>query len=241
MTTDQATSLGHYPTGQRWEFDESVTNVFDDMIARSIPQHETMRGLVFDLGSKFVHPQTDIVDLGCSRGEALIPFMTRFGAHNRYVGIEVSEPMLTAAKERFAQWPPSIVRLLPTDLRQSYPAVDASLTLAVLTLMFIPINHRNRIIADVAASTRPGGAFVVVEKLIGSSATFDQLFVDRYHRMKAENGYSREEIDRKALALEGVQVPVTERENIRLLRENGFRYVETCWRWCNFAMFLAIK
>ena len=35
-------SLGHAP-GARWEFDESVTSAFDDMLRRSIPQYEAMR------------------------------------------------------------------------------------------------------------------------------------------------------------------------------------------------------
>ena len=29
----------------RWEFDEDVTDVFDNMLARSIPQYETILGL----------------------------------------------------------------------------------------------------------------------------------------------------------------------------------------------------
>lgn len=236
----QPTSLGHMP-GDKWAFDESVTHVFDDMLARSIPQYEVMRGLVFDVGSRYVQPGTEIVDLGCSRGEALVPFMDRYGAHNRYVGVEVSPPMLAAARERFAAWPASVVRLLDLDLRRDYPPVAASLTLSVLTLMFTPINYRQRIVQNVYDHTLPGGAFVLVEKLLGSCADTDTLMVDRYHRMKAENGYSREEIDRKALALEGVQVPVTAKWNEDLLHEAGFAHVEAFWRWCNFAAWVAIR
>lgn len=62
------------PTGQ-WEFDEGVTAVFDNMLARSIPQYEEMRRLVFEIGCRYVKPHTDIVDLGCSRGEAMAPFV----------------------------------------------------------------------------------------------------------------------------------------------------------------------
>ena len=104
----QATSLGHLP-GTKWEFDESVTHVFDDMLERSIPQYAEMRRLSFEVGARFVQNQTDILDLGCSRGEALVPFMSRFGAANRYVGIDVSDPMLDAARQRFMSWPDSIV------------------------------------------------------------------------------------------------------------------------------------
>jgi tRNA (cmo5U34)-methyltransferase len=235
-----ATSLGHLP-GQRWAFDESVTHVFDDMLERSIPQYHEMRRLCFDVGSLFVQPQTEIVDLGCSRGEALVPFMERYGANNRYLGLDVSEPMLDAARQRFASWPESIVRIRSFDLRTGFPSCDASLILSALTLMFIPINYRQRIVQDAYDALRPDGALIVVEKVLGSSAQTDRLMVNRYHRMKAENGYSSGEIERKRLALEGVQVPVTAAWNEDLLHAAGFRRVECFWRWMNFAAWVGVK
>src|SRR5205809_6740089 len=100
LETD-ATSLGHLPGG-RWEFDDEVTRVFEDMLQRSIPQYDVMRALVFDLGRRFVQPGTHVVDLGCSRGEALAPFVSTFGDTARYAGVEVSPTMLEAARSRFA-------------------------------------------------------------------------------------------------------------------------------------------
>lgn len=238
---EQKSSLGHVPETPRWEFDRSVTDVFDDMLERSIPQYRIMRELTFDIGREFVQPKTEIVDLGCSRGEAIEPFMRTFGAHNRYLGVEVSEPMLDEARQRFASWPESVVRIENLDLRTDYPEVDASLTLCVLTLMFTPINYRRRIMANIARTTRYGGAVILVEKLIGENDRTDRIMVDRYHRMKAENGYTQEEIDRKALALEGVQVPVSASWNEDLLRDAGFGKVECFWRWMNFAGWIGIR
>lgn len=245
MGTDTApmkkTSLGHFPGSDKWEFDASVTDVFDDMLERSIPQYHVMRDVTTKIGMEFVQPNTDIVDLGTSRGEALDPFMRRFGAQNRYVGVEVSEPMRAAFRERYKDWPSSIVRLLDTDLRRDYPFVDASLTLCVLTLLFVPINYRQRIMHKIAQHTRPGGAVILVEKLIGSNATTDELMVKHYHALKAANGYTQEEIDRKALALEGVQVPVTAEWNEDMLRAAGFTRIECIWRYLNFAAWVGIK
>ena len=69
-------SLWHVPEG-RWAFNESVTQVFDDMLHRSIPQNDAMRRAVFNVCRKFVQPGTDIVDLGCSCGEAVAPFVVQ--------------------------------------------------------------------------------------------------------------------------------------------------------------------
>lgn len=224
--------------GERWEFDGQVADAFDDMLARSIPQYEVMRRAVLDVGVKFVQPGTHVVDLGCSRGEALATFHGRLGTAASYLGVEVSEPMLEAARRRFEG---THVRVEHLDLRTGYPSPTASVTLAVLTLQFVPIEHRLRILRDAWRHTAPGGALVVVEKVLGETADVDALMVDLYYRRKREAGYSQEDIDRKRLSLEGVLVPVTARWNEEMLRSAGFREVDCFWRWMNFAAWVAVK
>jgi tRNA (cmo5U34)-methyltransferase len=231
--------LGYSPP--RWEFDNEVVQVFDDMLARSIPQYEVMRGLCFDIAAPFVRPHTAIVDLGCSRGEALAPFVEQFGGQNRHIGVDVSQPMLDACRRRFAQGGKVPVEILELDLRKTYPSVEASVTLSILTLQFTPIEYRQRIVRNVWKHTTPGGVFVVVEKVLAATADIDAILMDRYHRLKAANGYSHDQIERKRLALEGVLVPVTARWNEELLTKAGFGQVDCFWRWCNFAGWVAIK
>jgi tRNA (cmo5U34)-methyltransferase len=106
--------------GAAWQFDADVAQVFDDMLQRSIPQYDVMRRTVFELACAYVKDDCAIVDLGCARGEALAPFVQKFGAYNTYVGIDVSEPMLDAARERPAHVLPARPRLRHT-LRADTP------------------------------------------------------------------------------------------------------------------------
>jgi tRNA (cmo5U34)-methyltransferase len=228
--------------GERWRFDQDVTDVFQNMLARSIPEYRTMRTLVFDLGATLVQPGTAIIDIGCSRGDALAPFVQRFGTANRYIGAELSETMFEAARRRFAALiDQGIVDIRRLDLRTEYPQAMASLTLSVLTLQFTPIEYRQRIVQRIASHALPGGGLILVEKVLGSSAPLDDIFTRRYYELKAANGYTADQIERKRLALEGVLVPVAARWNEDLLREAGFKQVECFWRWCNFAGWIAIK
>src|SRR5438093_581947 len=108
----------------KWAFDEPVTAAFDDMLDRSIPQHDVMRDAVFTLGKRFVKHKTDIVDLGCARGAALDPFVREFGVYNRFLGLEVSQPMIAAARQRFAGMAKAgVVEIRDFDLRNGYPPV----------------------------------------------------------------------------------------------------------------------
>ena len=212
------------------------------MLARSIPQYDVMRKTVFDLACEFVRPKTDVVDLGCSRGAALAPLVDKFGAYNRFVGVEVSPPMLAACRQRFeGMISAGIVDVRDMDLRREYPPCRASVTQAVLTIQFTPIEHRQRILSDVFEHTVPGGAFVLVEKVLANTANLDRLMVKRYYGLKSDAGYSEDEIQRKRMSLEGVLVPVTAKWNEELLERAGFRQIDCFWRWMNFAGWIAVK
>jgi tRNA (cmo5U34)-methyltransferase len=229
------------PVG-KWEFDPDVTHVFDDMLARSIPQYAVMRQACLDIACQYRQPNTDIVDLGCSRGEAIAELIDKYGAGNRFIGVEVSLPMLEACRSRFEGYINSkTVDIRQLDLRTDYPPVYSSVTLCVLTLQFTPIEYRQRIIRNIYKHLSPGGALILVEKLLGADAELDELMVKLYYGLKAHNGYTQEQIERKRLSLEGVLVPVTARWNEELLKMAGFNHIDCFWRWMNFAGWIAVK
>lgn len=240
-TAFQPTSLGHVPDGA-WAFDASVTQIFDDMLERSIPQYAVMREACYNLACLYQQRKTAIVDLGCSRGEAMAALVDKFGVNNLFVGVEVSDPMLEVARQRFAGMiHAGVVDIRKLDLRETYPEVQASVTLCVLTLQFTPIEYRLRIMRDIFQHTIPGGALILVEKVLGASAEIDEHMVKLYYDLKHANGYTWDEITRKRLSLEGKLVPMTARWNEELLRETGFRQVDCFWRWMNFAGWIAVK
>ena len=60
---DQLVPVGDEP----WQFNREVTDVFENMLARSIPQLGTMRSLAFNLGATLVQPGTTIMISGAQR------------------------------------------------------------------------------------------------------------------------------------------------------------------------------
>lgn len=228
--------------GDKWTFDGDVTEHFDDMLSRSIPAHDEMRQLCFEIGCAWVKPKTSIIDLGCSRGAALAPFVEKFGAYHTYHGVECSPPMAEASRKRFAGMIANgLMTIHEKDLRAWFPPYWSTLTLAVLTLQFVPINYRQTIIQNAHDNLVPGGKLIVVEKVLGSDSATDQILIACYHAAKERAGYTKDEIDRKALSLEGVLVPLTYAENERMLRAAGFRHVECFWRNLSFCGWFAVK
>lgn len=232
----QGSSLGHQPNG-KWEFDAAVSGCFSDMLMRSIPYYPLMRAAIFGVGKSFAQAGTSILDLGCSNGDSLQEFVSIEGCS--FVGVDVSGPMIEEARRRFANSPR--VQIFECDLRTGFPNGINSVILSILTLQFTPIEYRQQIARRAFKSLVPGGAFILVEKILGATAELDDLFVERYLKYKASNGYSQDEIDRKRLSLEGVLVPVTARWNEELLQGAGFRQIDCFWRWMNFAGWVAVK
>ena len=240
MTRDET-----MPDGS-WEFDGDVADAFDDMLERSIPQYDLMRDLASDVAARRMRPGLSVLDLGCSRGGAIASLLDKLGdlapyrrSATRVVGLEVSAPMIEAARERFKD--ELLVEVEAWDLRDGLPDVGGcGVVSSILTLQFTPIEHRLRIVDACRRALAADGVFVLVEKVLGASASLDTEMVDLYYERKRAAGYTDEQIERKRLALEGVLVPVSARWNEEMLRASGFREVDCFWRCLNFAGWIAV-
>lgn len=236
------TARDNHQSTPTWAFDADVAACYDDMLARSIPQLPVMRTAVTTVARRFARPGTPIVDLGTSLGGALAPLWEAFGDRNTFVGVDNSAPMLAIARERFAEArADGTVEFLDLDLRSNYPPVVASVTLAILTMQFIPIEHRQQLLRRAYEHTLPGGALIIVDKVLGGTAALDDVMVDAYHTLKADEGYSAVQIGGKRRALEGIQVPLTAAMNEAILRNAGFSQIDCFWRWMNFAGWVAVR
>lgn len=246
---------------EKWEFDESVAECFENMLERSIPQYSVMRtataNLVFDMivAQKFVKGTYNILDIGCSDGLMIETLVNKFKNYDetndkesicpkgQFLGIDVSQPMLVKAKHRLLEEVISHkVEIRYCDLKVDFPEGVFDAVTSILTIQFTPIEYRQHIIQNIYNSlSNKNGVFIMVEKVLGNTDRINQLFVKNYYAVKSENGYSQDQIERKRLSLEGVLVPVTNDWNIDLLKQAGFKEVDVFWRWMNFVGYIAIK
>ena len=267
MTTKK--DNGYAP--KKWEFDNKVTAVFDDMLERSINQYNIMRDAVNSLVKRVIKPGDHILDIGCSNGigleniiKTIEPMKLKMSKKDVYVkntkkfkgdkkilqysylGLEISEPMIEDARNRLKNFlePNGHLEIIKADLRNynfHWQHKTPKVILSILTLMFIPIEYRQQVLDKCYKALPEGGQLILVEKILGSTAELNNLYIDEYLEMKKQNGYSQEEIDRKRYSLEGVLVPLTASWNEQIIKDTGFKYVDCFWRWMNFAGWVAIK
>ena len=230
----------------KWEFNEEVTECFENMLSRSIPQYEVMRKSVCDMAKANISllgkENFRLLDLGCSDGLMIEELLKSFENKGFYTGVDISEPMLKKAKLRHLDAVlERRVDIKNLDLRYDFPDGTYDIITSILSIQFTPIEYRQEIIQNVYNKLFTGGCFIMVEKVLGESSKLDKMMVETYYNMKKNNGYSQDQIDRKKLSLEGVLVPVTNSWNIELLKQAGFKNVDVFWRWMNFVGYVAIK
>lgn len=234
----------------KWEFNSEVTECFEDMLSRSIPQYDVMRDSATELVyrsikkcHKYSKDNFQVLDIGCSDGLMIQSMIDKFGDDGHFVGVDVSEPMLQKAKFRFLDHIINKrVSIENCDLRTNFPSGHYDAVTSILSIQFTPIEYRQQIIQKIYDSLSPSnGCFVMVEKVLGNTHNINKLFVDTYYDLKRQNGYTEEQIERKRLSLEGVLVPVTNDWNIDLLKQAGFKQIDVFWKWMNFVGYIAFK
>lgn len=227
----------------KWEFNEEVTNCFEEMLDRSIPNYQHMRELITNVGVNHIQSyslyHTNILDIGSSAGTQ-IELLANQLYSNHFFGVEISEPMVNFSRKRFKD--NLDVKILNEDItKKELPCSQCGLITAILTIQFIPIEYRQKVLTNIYNSLHRKGLFIFVEKIIGDNYDFSELYENLYYNMKMKNGYTLQEIREKRLKLEGVLVPVTNEFNINLLKQAGFKKVEIFWKDLNFIGYLAMK
>lgn len=225
-----------------FEFGEKVASVFDDMLARSVPFYEEMQRMIGEMAGDFAVEGTQIYDLGCSTGNALVHLHRHVPKGIKFIGIDDSKEMLKRCEGKLAQ---SVVdrdiELICADLNEGVQVRNASMVLMVLTLQFIRPLYREGLIRSIRNGLNANGCLILVEKVLGEDSMFNRLFIKYYYDLKKRRGYSELEIAQKREALENVLVPYKLLENRELLLEVGFRHVDVFFKWYNFCGMVAVK
>ena len=225
-----------------FRFNERVAEVFDDMLARSVPGYARVTEMTAQLLARFLTNGDRVYDLGCSTGATLLELARRLepiGLH--FTGVDNSAAMVAKARLKTEMYgKQNRLDFIEQDIADVEFA-GAGAVLLNYTLQFIRPLMRPIFLEKIYQGLRPGGVLVVSEKIIVPDPELNRAYIDFYLDFKRDQGYSEIEITRKREALENVLIPFSLDENRELLRRAGFTSFETFSQWFNFASFIAVK
>lgn len=224
-----------------WKFDENVVKIFDSHVRKSVPMYDEFHNMIRNLSQWFIYDNTNVYDIGTSTGEGLKGLIDIYKHRDvNFIGIDNSIDMIEESKKRFKDY--KNISLLNIDITSDVLHIEnASFITSILTIQFLNKKDRQPLLQKIYNGLNKGGAFVLVEKVIGNNARFDEMFIEMYHDFKLTQGFTEQEIFSKSRAIRGIMQPNTINENLELLNSVGFSDVDIFFKWCNFVGIIATK
>ncbi|MEN8118127.1 MAG: carboxy-S-adenosyl-L-methionine synthase CmoA [Bacteroidota bacterium] len=231
-----------YSGSTDFQFDKKVVDVFDDMVVRSVPYYLEIQRMMVELAGAVAKPGTNVYDLGCSTGTTMISMSRVLDKSVGFMGIDDSSKMIESCQKNMeANNVEQPFRLKEADLGNGVEIENASVVVMCFTLQFIRPMYRLPLIQSIYDQLNPGGAIILVEKILTEGNHFNRKFIDYYYDYKRRNDYDELEIAEKREALENVLIPYKLSENEQMLSDAGFKEYETFFKWYNWAGLIAIK
>ncbi len=225
-----------------FKFDESIINVFPDMIQRSVPGYHAIISAIGLLAGRYAQPHSNCYDLGCSLGAAALSMRHQISIkHCEIIAVDSSDAMIQQLKKNVQKDSCEIkVNCLCADIRD-IAIENASVVVLNFTLQFIPIEDRLHFMEKIFRGLLPGGILILSEKLRFEDSRQQILQTELHHEFKKAQGYSDLEISQKRSALENVLLAETFAVHQQRLNTAGFSSAEVWFQYFNFASIIALK
>ncbi len=186
---------------KNWTFqNKEVAANFDSHVREQLPWYDIATQAVAHLGRHYIPRGGRVYDIGASTGNIGNALRNTLEERNAtFTAIEESAEMAA-----HYDGPESLIVSSALD----YEFQDYDFTVCFLVLMFLPIIERRRFIERLIDKIRPGGALVIVDKIVTPSGYVGTSLRRLAMAWKRDNGATDEEIISKELSLSGYQRPV---------------------------------
>ncbi len=226
---------------ETFRFDDTVVNVFPDMIQRSVPGYEVIISAIGLLAARFTAKNSRCYDLGCSLGAASLSMQQQIDASCDIIAVDNSLAMTQQFKQNLK---PNLqkanIEIVCADIRD-IQIQNASVVVLNFTLQFIPIADRLDFLERIYQGLLPNGVLILSEKLCFENSQQQDLQTELHHAFKKSQGYSDLEISQKRSTLENVLIPETFNQHQQRLSQAGFSSCEVWFQYFNFASMVALK
>lgn len=234
----------HLPADpKKFVFDGEVSAIFPDMAVRSIPNFQAAHAAHARMLAKWIMPGAKILDVGASRGAFIKELLNEYPVSWEAQEIEVdaidNSPEMCAHLRM--DFPGVGVRCQDLAsvafLQTQQPLYDV--VCAHYVLQFLPPEYQLQALMKLFSMVRPGGVFILGHKSkhYGHSGYAAH---EEYIRFRMANGYTREEIDAKTLALRGSMFPM---DHARVMNSLSLHFSEVCetFRFMMFSTVFCVK
>ena len=226
------------PRNHKFIFDNDVTNVFEDMVNRSVPGYEFLIENIGYIAKKFYQPNTNIYDLGSSLGACSISVAEKIQNFTGIIyAIDSSEAMIKACKKNINN---KSIKLIKSDISE-IEMINSSVIILNLTIQFISVDKRTELLKKFFNQLNKNGVIIITEKIISDKKNDDDFSKSFHDFFKLNKGYSKEEIDRKKIALKDIMKIESEKQHEDRFKEIGCDNFYKWFQCYNFVSWVLVK
>lgn len=190
-----------------WTFDTpEIASTFDSHVREQLPWYDMVTDAVVYIVRNYLTESNTVVDIGASTGNMIDKLMPLLLERKAYAhAIEKSPPMVSVLRKRFDSH--HNVSVVQADVRHDSVPV-AQVYVLFLTMMFIPVHERERLLNGLRANLLKGGVLVVVDKVCDHGGYFATVLKRLGMHWKIQQGAKLGEVTDKEMSLAGVQIPL---------------------------------
>jgi tRNA (cmo5U34)-methyltransferase len=188
-----------------WTFETpEIAAGFDDHVREQLPWYDMVTDAVVYIVRNYLTEGGYVVDVGASTGNMIDKLMPLLRERNAEVlALEKSPTMVKVLMNRFGNH--DNVSIIEDDIRTTqYPA---QVCIVFLTMMFIPVHDRQKVLYGLKANLRQGGVLIVVDKVCDHGGYFATVLKRLGMHWKIQQGAELGAVTTKEMSLAGVQIP----------------------------------
>ena len=226
-----------------WAFNKNVSKSFDIHVRQSIPFYDVFQKDIAKYSEWFLKDNSIVYDLGCSTGET-IKFISKLNINAKLeiYAIDNSKPMIAIAKKKLSKIKKKNlkIKIFHGDIRKII-FKKSDLIFSILLMPFLSKKDQINLVKKSYKSLNSGGAFISVNKIESSNSKFQDIFNQLYFDFKKDKKISSIDILKKAKSLRSVMTLNTQTEEIKILKQVGFKKIEVFFKYLNFLGIIAVK
>ena len=228
----------NFPKNHKFTFNNDVANVFGDMVNRSVPGYEFLIENIGVLSKKFYQPNTKIYDLGSSLCACSLSILEKVrNTEVQIYAVDSSKAMIDICKKSIDRKEIKFINSDISDVEMN----NSSIVILNLTLQFILVNKRTELLKKIFSQLNDNGIIIITEKIKLDKISDDVFFKNFHDFFKENNGYTKEEIDRKKIALSETMIIESEQIHEERFKSIGCKKFYKWFQCYNFVSWVLIK
>ena len=210
------------------KFDFNTIQNFDNHISSSILGYDLLHEIIMNLLSFFIDEKSTVIDLGCTSGKLIKKVKSKY--HCNVKGYDITDKHFDDS-----------TFLIKEDItNDSFYLEKCDAVLSIFFLQFTEYDDRPKTLKKIYDSLNPKGVLLITEKEIMNDGYIQEIFNFTNFDYK-KNNFTNDEILIKEQQLRKVMKLNNQNENVKLLKNAGFKRIETFFQSLQFRGYICQK